>query len=66
MPSTAPKFSVDIALSLAVPPMLVGLMGAKLMADLMLSVGQASEEIFRGDRLPVLKVPMSDRATTES
>lgn len=59
--SSASKFPVDAALSLAIPPMLVGLMGAKMIAEAMLSLGQASEEVFRGDRLPVLNVPTSDR-----
>jgi hypothetical protein len=58
--STTPKFPVDVALSLAIPPMLMGLMGAKLLAEVMLSLGQTSEEVFRGDRLPVLNVPTSD------
>ncbi|HEY9814248.1 MAG TPA: hypothetical protein V6D20_00355 [Candidatus Obscuribacterales bacterium] len=48
------RFTSELLLSAATVPVLLGIMGGKLMADVMLSVGQASEELFRGDRLPVL------------
>ncbi|NEQ97036.1 MAG: hypothetical protein F6K30_09970 [Cyanothece sp. SIO2G6] len=51
---------VDTLLSVMTVPLLVGLLGAKAMADVMQGVGTASEEVFRGDRLPLLKMPPSD------
>lgn len=46
--------SADILLSLTTAPLLLGIIGAKALADLIQQFGQASEEVFRGDRLPVL------------
>ena len=40
-------------------PMLLGLVGGKAIAEGLQSLGQASEEIFRGDRLPVLHFPVA-------
>ena len=31
--------------------------GGKALEETLLAIGQASEEVFRGDRLPVLKFP---------
>jgi hypothetical protein len=50
------KFSSDILISLATAPLLITLVGGKALAEFMKEVGQASEEIFRGDRLPVLQI----------
>ncbi|WP_228035492.1 hypothetical protein [Oculatella sp. LEGE 06141] len=54
-----PTFKVpsEILLSLATPPVLLFLLGSKAVAELAQELGQASEEIFRGDRLPVLNLP---------
>ncbi|KOR33919.1 hypothetical protein AM228_27055 [Planktothricoides sp. SR001] len=46
-------------------PMLLGLVGGKAIADGLQSLGQASEEIFRGDRLPVLHFPVAADANPE-
>jgi hypothetical protein len=35
------------------------LWGSRLVAELMTEAGQASEEVFRGDRLPVLKLSIT-------
>jgi len=43
-----------IALSLLSTPFLMGLIGARSMQQGLISIGEASEEIFRRDRLPVL------------
>ena len=51
------KISSDIVLSLATCPFLVGLLGNKAINELLLEVGLYSEEIFRGDRLPMLNFP---------
>ena len=60
-------FSADTLLSLATIPLLAGVVGAKIVSEMMQGIGQASEEVFRGDRLPVLKVtPTSDTPDTAS
>ncbi len=46
--------SLNLCLSVATLPVLVGLWGAQHAAEFLKEVGQLSEEIFRGDRLPVL------------
>ncbi len=46
-------------------PMLLGLVGGKAIADTLQSLGQASEEIFRGDRLPVLHFPVAEAVNPE-
>jgi hypothetical protein len=43
----------------ATVPLLFGLLSARAAADLMMTIGSASEEVFRGDRLPVLNFPHS-------
>jgi hypothetical protein len=50
MPSIAPTLLV----SLAATPWLLAIVAVKATQDLLEQVGLASEEIFRGDRLPVL------------
>jgi hypothetical protein len=45
-----------ILVSLGAVPLLVGILGARAIAAAMQEMGEASEEIFRGDRLPVLKI----------
>jgi hypothetical protein len=37
-------------------PLLLLLIGSKALAQWMQDMGQTSEEVFRGDRLPVLKI----------
>lgn len=46
--------SVDLALSLLAAPFLAGLVGARSLQESLISLGEASEEIFRRDRLPIL------------
>lgn len=46
--------------SLMTGPFLVSLVSAKLLSDWMQQVGFASEELFRGDRLPVLNMMPPD------
>ena len=50
------KFPTDILLSLSTAPVLLVLIGSKVAAGLVAELGQASEEVFRGDRLPILKI----------
>lgn len=46
--------TVDMALSLLAVPFVVGLAGARSLQEGLISIGEASEEIFRRDRLPIL------------
>jgi hypothetical protein len=43
--------------SLATFPVLLGILAAHSLAENLRELGQASEEIFRGDRLPILNFP---------
>jgi hypothetical protein len=49
----------EILLSLTTAPFLFGMVAVKSLARRLEEIGQASEEVFRGDRLPVLHVPES-------
>ena len=46
--------------------MLVGLLSARAIAAAMQEMGAASEEIFRGDRLPILKITPPDSDSVDS
>lgn len=46
----------EILLGLVTVPFLAGLVVARSLASMMVTVGQSSEELFRGDRLPTLRV----------
>lgn len=50
----------ELLLSLATGPLLVGLVGQKLLSQALQEWGALSEEIFRGDRLPILTVPAAN------
>lgn len=52
-----PLVSPEVLLSLATAPVLVALVGSHMVAKAIQELGQLSEEIFRGDRLPVLNFP---------
>ncbi|NJR65837.1 MAG: hypothetical protein HC772_11760 [Leptolyngbyaceae cyanobacterium CRU_2_3] len=51
------KFPTQILLSMSTAPVLMFLIGSKALATAIIELGQASEEIFRGDRLPILNIP---------
>lgn len=55
------EMPTDLLLSLATGPMLLGILAAQAVGSWLQSVGLASEEVFRGDRLPVLHVPDLER-----
>ncbi|HEY9625530.1 MAG TPA: hypothetical protein V6C78_34740 [Crinalium sp.] len=59
------KLSSDLLVSLATAPLLVVLVGSKVLAELMQNLGQSSEEVFRGDRLPVLNIPATGDSSQE-
>ena len=44
-------------LGFAVLPVLAGVVGIRLAAGATADLGELAEEIFRGDRLPILKLP---------
>jgi hypothetical protein len=50
----------DILLSLSVAPLLLGVVATEAVSSWLQSVGLSSEEVFRGERLPVLHFPNSD------
>ena len=50
----AKQTEVEMALGVLTTPFLIGLMGARSMQEGLISIGEASEEIFRSDRLPIL------------
>lgn len=49
----------DLAIALATIPTLVGLVVIKNLGDVLIDLGLSSEEVFRGDRLPILNMPPS-------
>ncbi|MCL2923218.1 MAG: hypothetical protein MGF17_00925 [Trichodesmium sp. MAG_R04] len=53
------KISSDLVLCLATGPVLIALLGNKAINELLLEVGLYSEEVFRGDRLPILNFPQN-------
>ncbi|MDY6804993.1 MAG: hypothetical protein SXA11_14475 [Cyanobacteriota bacterium] len=56
-----PKISSDILLSLATIPVVFGIFASRSAGKLMSSLGESSEEIFRGDRLHILDFPESQQ-----
>jgi hypothetical protein len=48
--------TTEILVSLGTTPLLLGILALRAAAVAMQEMGEASEEIFRGDRLPVLKI----------
>jgi hypothetical protein len=53
----SPLHLPDLLLGAATVPLLLGLVGAKVLSKLVQDAGQLSEEVFRGDRLPILTQP---------
>ena len=50
-------FPAEIIVSLATGPLLLGVLCGKASLKFLQALGEASEEVFRGDRLPVLQFP---------
>jgi hypothetical protein len=59
-----PVIPTPILVSLATGPFLCGLVVGKALTQAMLDISRSSEEIFRGDRLPILPFaqPLEDEA----
>lgn len=47
----------DVAIGLMTGSLLLGLVGARAIANGVTQAGIASEELFRGERLPTLPIP---------
>jgi hypothetical protein len=50
---------------MATAPFLTGLVALNSFSKTILEISQASEELFRGDRLPILHVPKSQQETSD-
>jgi len=55
--------STELLLSLATAPMLLGLLSTQAVFSWLQEAGINSEELFRGERLPILHFPDSQKAT---
>ena len=55
----------EIMLSLTTGPLLLGVLATKASLEWLQAIGQASEEVFRGDRLPILDFPDSKQIAAE-
>ncbi|MCY7367441.1 MAG: hypothetical protein LH474_04740 [Chamaesiphon sp.] len=63
--SSAPVVSPSLLVSLAATPWLITIVTLNTANDLLEQLGLASEEIFRGDRLPILHLPVTEISTTD-
>ena len=64
MSNTQPN-PANLYLSLATFPILVGLFAVNGLARGLQELGEASEEIFRGDRLPILNFPDTETESND-
>jgi hypothetical protein len=63
--SAIPSVSPALLVSLAATPWLIAIVTANTASSWLEQLGLASEEIFRGDRLPVLHLPIDAVSTTD-
>ena len=49
--------SAEVVVGLLVPPMLLGILVTRALADGLTQLGLVSEQLFSGDRLPNLNMP---------
>ncbi len=63
--SVSSVLSPSLLVSFAATPWLAAIVTLNTASELLKQLGLASEEIFRGDRLPVLHLPVSEAATAE-
>ncbi|HEY9879678.1 MAG TPA: hypothetical protein V6D29_14565 [Leptolyngbyaceae cyanobacterium] len=47
----------DVLVSLLTPPVLLSILATRTLTTALQEIGLASEELFRGDRLPSLTIP---------
>jgi len=65
-PPPLEKVALEVALGAGAGILVTGLVMGKVVAKVAQEVGSLSEEIFRGDRLPVLNFPKSQAANGET
>ena len=63
--SSAPIVSPSLLVSLAATPWLIAIVTVNAASGWLEQLGLASEEIFRGDRLPVLHLPVSETSSPD-
>ncbi|PSO48733.1 MAG: hypothetical protein BRC33_08935 [Cyanobacteria bacterium SW_9_44_58] len=61
-----PQVPVEVVLSVLTVPVLGGLIGARSLQQSLIDLGEASEELFRGDRLPILHFQQQKELTSSS
>lgn len=49
------QIPIEVVLGVITVPVLGGLVGARSLQQTLIELGKASEELFRGDRLPILQ-----------
>lgn len=54
----------EVLLQLGTGVMVLGVLGSKAVDQALQGIGQASEEVFRGDRLPLLKFPVETESVS--
>ncbi len=59
-PAAPHLIAPSLLVSLAATPCLVAIVAIRATSELLERAGQTSEEIFRGDRLPVIHFPIAD------
>ncbi len=50
---------IDLSLGLATPPVLLAAIGAQVMGRSLVAISRLSEDLLRGERLPLLHSPPS-------
>lgn len=50
------KISSNVLIGLATVPLLGIILGSRAIAEALQTMGESSEEVFRGDRLPLLNL----------
>jgi hypothetical protein len=51
---------IDLSLGLATPPVLMAAIGAQVMGRSLVAISRLSEDLLRGERLPLLHFPSSE------
>ncbi len=52
------RSATSVLLSLTTAPVLVGIWGIRALLEASIELGRESEELFRGERLPTLELPV--------
>jgi len=64
--SSLPAPALELLISLATAPLLIGLVGGKALAEVSQEIGKLAEEVFRGDRLPLLNLGNSALSSVDT